>query len=87
MFLLLAAMFCVSIQFFNNWCISKGNLKLAYPLIILLSVVNILLDIYLCYIHPDQFGILMYVVSNIWAIGMAIKGIMRLREDKRKMLA
>lgn len=82
--LLLLAIFVVGLQFLNHWNLSKGNLKLAYPLIILIAISNIIVDVYLTFIHPEQFGVLVYTFANIWAIWMAWKGMKRIKDCKEE---
>jgi uncharacterized membrane protein len=82
--LFFSALFVVGLQFFNNWALSKGNLKIVYPLIIVMSICNIIIDLYLCVIHPEQIGIMVYTISNLWAMWMATKGIKRLKEENKR---
>lgn len=81
--LFFSALFVVGLQFLNNWALSKGNLKIVYPLIVVMSIFNIIIDAYLCIIHPEQVGIMVYTFSNLWAMWMATKGIKRLKKEKK----
>lgn len=81
--LFLLAVLVVGLQFFNHWNLSKGNLKLSYPLIIAIAIANIIVDVYLTFIHPEQIGVLIYTFANVWAIWMAIKGLIRLRKEQK----
>ena len=81
--LVFLATFVVGLQLFNHWNLSRGNLKLAYPLIIAIAVSNVIVDIYLTLIHPEQSGVLIYSIANLWAIIMAAKGIMRLKKEQK----
>jgi len=81
--LFFSALFVVCLQFFNNWALSNGNLKIVYPLIIIMSILNIVIDTYLCIIHPEQIGIMVYTISNLWAIWMATKGLKRLKVENK----
>ncbi len=80
--LFFSALFVVGLHLFNNWALSKGNLKIVYPLIVAMSICNIIIDLYLCIIHPEQIGIMVYTISNLWAIWMGANGIRRLKKEK-----
>ncbi len=65
----------VGLQFFNFWLVSKG--KINYPLLIVIYVGYIILETTLALNQKDQIFILLFNLVNIWAIAMAIKGMLR----------
>lgn len=83
-FLLIGSATTVLLVLINQWLISNGNLKRAYPIIILIGILNIITDLYLALTHLEQIGMLLYMISNSWAIIMAARGIRRLRKEEQK---
>lgn len=73
---------CVSLT--NHWFLSKGKLHISYPLIIIACTCYIIVETILALRDPVQLGILVFNLTNLWAIIMALKGLMRLKEEKEK---
>ena len=73
----------ISVHMVKQYMLSKGNLRVSYYMIIALSVLFMLQQGYLVIRYPDQAGILLMWVCNVWAIVMSTKGLLRLRNEKR----
>lgn len=73
----------VALSFINQWNLSRGNLKVLYPMIIVLAVLNIVIDFYVGFAHPEQLSFLLYTFGNMWAMLMATQGLARLKKEKK----
>lgn len=82
-FLLLMTLLSVGLQVANHWYLSKGKLELSYPLTILVYICCTVLETYLAFRDPSQWSIILFVPMYIWAIVMAVKGIVRLRRERQ----
>jgi len=72
----------ITLQFINHWNLSKGALRIVYPLTIIIAVSNIILDLIIALYSPQLSGMILYTISNLWSIFMATKGLIRLRKTK-----
>lgn len=73
---------CVSLT--NHWFLSQGKLHLSYPLIIVACTCYIVVETIIALRDPVQLGIMVFNLTNLWAIIMATKGLLRLREEKKE---
>lgn len=71
----------VGLQFVNFWYLSKGNLKVVYPLSIIVYVLYIIIETILAFNSPDQMGIMIFNAVNIWGLAMSFRGLMRLKSE------
>lgn len=74
--------FIVSIQVINHWNYGKGRLHISYPLSIIAFSCYLVLETQLALNNPDQTGILLFNITNAWGLFNAIKGFVRLRNEK-----
>lgn len=82
LFLLVMTLLSVALQIANHWFLSKGRLEISYPLTILVYICCTVLETFLALRDPTQWSIILFVPMYLWAIIMAVKGMLRLREDK-----
>jgi uncharacterized membrane protein len=77
---------CVAASFsmMNHWFLSKGKLNYSYPLIICACSCYIVIETYLAIRDPVQLGVLVFNFVNLWAIVMAVKGLLRLKEKQKE---
>lgn len=75
---------------YTQWQVSKGNLKLGYPLLMLVYTIYIIIETILAFNDPSQISILLFDVVNMWGFLMAFRGYRRLKalekENKEKGL-
>ena len=83
-FLIVGSAISVVLILINHWMISNGNLQKAYPIIVVIATMNIITDIYLALTHLEQLGMLLYMISNTWAIFMAMRGMRRLKKEQKE---
>lgn len=76
--------FAACVSLINNWFLSKGKLHVSYPLIILACTCYIIIETILAFRDPVQMGIFVFNITNFWAIIMAIRGLIRLREEEKR---
>ncbi|MFA6049755.1 MAG: hypothetical protein WC761_01005 [Candidatus Paceibacterota bacterium] len=68
-----------------QWFISKGKLKIAYPLLIIVYSLYMVIETYLALRDIEQVSILLFNIVNAWAAIMAWKGMRRIQgENKEK---
>lgn len=72
----------VVLNIFNHWCIAKGKMYKVYILSMLVYVGYIVVETSLAFRHPEQISVLLYNITNIWALFMAFKGYYRLKSEK-----
>lgn len=77
----------VGIAAFKFWYLSDGNLWLTYRLDLVVYTAYTILETYLALRDPSQTSLLLMNIINIWALMMAVKGIMRLKKEEKKKLA
>ena len=63
------------------WKLSKGNLKLTYQLDLIVFPCYIILETIVALNHSSQSSLLFMNVINVWAIVMAIKGLIRVSKE------
>lgn len=81
-FFLLASIFTVILSVFSHWNLSKGNTKVVYSLNLFIYAMYFIIETSLALNNPEQIGILIFNILNVWAFVMAAKGLLRLRQDK-----
>ena len=64
---------------YTQWQVSKGNLKLGYPLLMFVYTIYIIIETILAFNDPSQISILLFDVVNMWGFVMAFKGYLRLK--------
>lgn len=69
---------------YTQWQISKGNLKLGYPLLMFVYVLYIIIETILAFNEPSQISILLFDLVNMWGFFMALKGFLRLRKAEKE---
>ena len=69
----------VSAAFLYWWLLSKGELGKAYKVAIVMYLGYMVIETDLALRHPDQLHLLVFNAINVWAIAMAVKGLMRLK--------
>lgn len=72
----------VTLSMYNHWNLSKGRLDKVYPVVIVNCVLYIVVETIVALRDPAQLSLLMYHITNVWAIVMAIRGWNRLVEEK-----
>ena len=64
----------VVLQFIHLWLYSGGKLKYAYPMALLVYANYLVVETVLGFASPEQIGILVFNIVNIWGMAMAIRG-------------
>lgn len=77
----------VAIDIFYHWLLSKGDLRKAYKVSIVMFIGFMLVETGLALRNPDQFHIIVFNVVNAWSIAMAIKGLKRLKREEQILLS
>ena len=72
----------VTIDVFYHWLLSKGELKKAYKLSILMFLGFMVVETGLALRNPEQIHMIVFNVVNAWSIAMAIKGLRRLKREE-----
>ena len=67
--------------------LAKGNLRPVYWLNILMGLAGTALNIGVVTAMPAMWGILSFMLLNIWVVVMGIKGLYRLRQERLFLLA
>ncbi len=78
------AVLTVSLQFVCQWYFSKGNLKVSYPLTILVYLCYIVMDVGMVMYDPALTAVLIFSLANVWTLVMCTKGIYRLRREQKE---
>lgn len=84
LFISAATIIVVILQIFNHYNLSKGNLKLAYKIAIIAYSLYAIIETCVALRNPEQISLLLFNIVNFWAIGMAVKGLLRLRKEENK---
>jgi len=74
----------VTLQFVCQWYFAKGNLKVSYPLTILVYLCYIVTDIAMVMYDSVLGGVLIFSIANIWTLFMCTKGMLRLKREEKK---
>jgi hypothetical protein len=82
LFLTTITIVTVALNIALHWNIAKGDLRVVYPISMVVYLGYIVVETSLAFRHPEQISILLYNITNIWALSMAIKGYLRLRAAK-----
>lgn len=72
----------VAIDVFYHWLLSKGELKKAYKLSIVMFLGFMVVETGLALRNPEQIHMIVFNVVNAWSIAMAIKGLRRLKREE-----
>jgi len=83
LFIFVLSCFAASMSLINHWFLSKGKLHVSYPVIIVACICYIIIETILALRDPVQMGIFVFNITNVWAIIMATKGLLRLKEEKK----
>jgi len=70
----------VPLNIIAQWQLSKGNLKLTYPLFMMVYALYMVVETILAFNDPSQISILLFNVVNLWAFVMAFRGANRLKK-------
>ena len=81
-FFLITSIIIVGLQFFNQWFISEGLMHRVYPISCVIYVLYATVETTLGLTNPEQSGILIFNLVNIWGFAMAVKGWRRVRKNK-----
>lgn len=81
-FFLIGALITVALNVLAHWNMSKGNMKVVYVLNLFVYASYFIIETSLAFNNPEQIGILLFNLLNIWAFIMAVKGLVRLRKEK-----
>lgn len=81
-FFWITSIILVALQFVNHWFLGKGNLKVVYPVSIVVYIMYIIVETTLALNDPTQAGILLFNLVNTWALFNAVKGYLRERDKK-----
>ena len=73
----------VSFQLLKHWVFSKGNLWLGYRLNVVIFSCYLILETILAFNAPGQLTLLFMNIVNVWALTMAIRGILRLEKEEK----
>jgi hypothetical protein len=66
-----------------QYLISKGSLKVAYPLLMFVYALYFTVETILAFNDPTQISILLFNVVNVWAFSMAFKGMRRMKRESK----
>lgn len=83
-FFFVGALITVLLNILAHWNMSKGNMKVVYVLNLFVYASYFIIETSLALNSPEQIGILLFNLLNIWAFIMAVKGIIRLRKEKKE---
>lgn len=76
----LLTIFTIAVNVINHWCISQQKMHKVYCFSMIVYVGYIIIETLLAFRHPEQKSILLFNITNIWALMMAIKGYFRLKK-------
>ena len=79
LFLTTITVITVALNIALHWNISKGNLRVVYPISMVVYAGYIIVETSLALRDPEQISVLLYNITNVWALTMAIKGYRRLK--------
>lgn len=69
----------VVLQFIHLWLYSEGKLKYAYPMALVVYTTYLVVETTLGFASPEQLGILIFNIVNLWGMAMAIRGMKKLK--------
>jgi uncharacterized membrane protein YfcA len=72
----------ILLQVFKHWFLYKGNLKLVYILNIAVFIGYFIIESTVAFNDPSQWPLIFMNIVNVFAIVMAIKGLMRIKEEE-----
>lgn len=72
----------VILQYFNHKLLGQGDLKMAYPLAIVIYTVYAIVETTLALTQPAQMGIMVFNLVNGWAVYNAFIGMRRLKREE-----
>jgi len=83
-FFLIPSSITVILSVLSHWNLSKGNNKLVYTLNLFIYAMYFIIETTLALNNPEQIGIILFNILNVWAFIMAAKGLLRLRKENKK---
>ena len=83
LFFYVMAVITVTLQFVCQWYFAKGNLKVSYPLTILVYLCYIITDVAMVLYDSALGGVLVFSVANVWTLFMCTRGMKRLRTEEK----
>lgn len=73
----------VVLQLVNFWVLSQGYLRAAYYMLIVIYTGLMAVEVALATRDPSgQWSVGLYLLVDIWAVSMAIRGLLRLNEKE-----
>lgn len=66
----------------RNWLLAQGRLKPVYILNVIMGIAGALLNFAVVSAVPEMWGVLSFLLLNIWGAAMGVKGLWRLRQEK-----
>jgi hypothetical protein len=82
-FFLILSVIIVTIQVINYWFLSKGKLHIVHPLSICAFIGYIIIETALALNDPSQIAVMLFNITNCWALAMNVKGWIRLTRKKK----
>lgn len=74
----------VLLAIYNHWNLSNANLKKVYPFVILNCTLYIIVETAIAIRDPEQIGLILSDITNLWAIIMAVRGWAKLKEKEKE---
>ena len=73
---------CVILSVILQWLIYKHNLKYVYIVMIAAGASGAILNVILAIRHPEQWSLVLFVLTALWQALMGVKALMRLDEKR-----
>lgn len=67
----------VGLQVCAHWFLSRGSLKIVYILNIFVYLCYAAMEVILSVNDPTQWAVILFLIVDVWALTMAIKGLRR----------
>lgn len=83
-FITLLSLVTVVLAMVNHWNLSNAKLHLVYPLVIVNCILYIVVETWVALRDPEQIGLLLSDLTNLWGILMAGKGWFLLKEKEKE---
>lgn len=78
------AVISVTLQFVCQWYFANGDLKVSYPLTIVLTLCYIAMDIGMVMYDTALGAVLIFSIANLWTLLMCSKGMIRIKEQEKE---